>query len=266
MNPHEIISSGLLESYVLGSTTPEETALVQRLCLEHPELLKEIEAIEASLMSFSTQLNKPLNPQLKENITGHLQFDEKKAETEAKEISLNKKTLSIYKLGIAASLFVCAGSLFYNLRLRQKLDRLSGELAELTAAKSYMAEELQVQNASFTVAREQLQIASDPRVKKIALKGMNSMASKAASILWNTETKEVYFNANAMPVPAGKQYQLWAIVNGKPVDAGLIDADGNLVFQKMKIIPEAQAFAVTLENMGGSATPSLETMCLLGNV
>jgi anti-sigma-K factor RskA len=69
-----------------------------------------------------------------------------------------------------------------------------------------------------------------------------------------------------MTPPAGKQYQLWAIVDGKPVDAGMIDLNQPIVFQQMKTINSAQAFAVTIENVGGSATPSLETMCLLGNV
>ena len=266
MNPNEVISSGLLESYVLGSATAEEIALVQRLSKDHPELLREIEAIEVSLIRFSSHLNKPLDPKLKADIVSHLQFENVKSEPEARIVPLNKRVLTLYKLGIAASLFLCAASLFYNMQLRQKLNKLNGELAELTASKTYMAQELQFQNASMSVVQEQLQIASDPKVKKIALNGMNSLKSITASILWNTQTKEVYFNAATLSVPQGKQYQLWAIVNGKPVDAGLIDADGNGIFQKMKVIPEAQAFAVTIEKRGGSPTPSLETMCLLGNV
>ena len=48
---------------------------------------------------------------------------------------------------------------------------------------------------------------------------------------------KLYFNANNLPKsPNQKQYQLWAIVNGKPVDAGLVDAtDSDSIFQKMKL-------------------------------
>ena len=43
-------------------------------------------------------------------------------------------------------------------------------------------------------------------------------------------------------------------------------SSGVLVFQKMKSVKGATAFAVTIENAGGSQVPSMETMCLLGNV
>jgi hypothetical protein len=46
----------------------------------------------------------------------------------------------------------------------------------------------------------------------------------------------------------------------------MIYLNGSTFFQKMKTITSAQAFAVTIENMGGSVAPTLETMCLLGNV
>jgi anti-sigma-K factor RskA len=70
---------------------------------------------------------------------------------------------------------------------------------------------------------------------------------------------------NKMPQAAsGKQFQLWAIVDNKPVDAGVIDACTGLC--KMKNIPRASAFAITLEKKGGSATPSLDQMYVLGKV
>ena len=275
MNLKDVISSGLLESYVLGTSTAEETALVAELCTKYPELLGEIEAIEAGLLGFSEQLAPPLNPSLKNKITGELTFND--AENTASEntasenkvvktIPINSSSLSFYKFGMAASLLLFVSSFFYTVMLHRRVSQLNGELAEVTASKSYMAQEMQVQQASITTTREQLQIASDPKVKKVALNGMNSLSSMAAAILWNTETREVYFNAQAMPAPGDKQYQLWAIVNGKPVDAGMIELDSSGVFQKMKTIPEAQAFAVTIEKKGGSTSPSLETMCLLGNV
>ena len=66
-----------------------------------------------------------------------------------------------------------------------------------------------------------------------------------------------------------KQYQLWAIVDGKPVDAGMVeesaDASGKLLL-KMHNIPEAQAFAITLEKKGGSPTPTMEAMFVVGKV
>ena len=71
---------------------------------------------------------------------------------------------------------------------------------------------------------------------------------------------------NKMPQPSqGKQYQLWALVDGKPVDAGMVDANCTTVC-KMKNIPKAQAFAITLEKAGGSPSPTMEAMYVFGKV
>ena len=70
-----------------------------------------------------------------------------------------------------------------------------------------------------------------------------------------------------MPQPqAGQQYQLWAIVDGKPVDAGMVEIDPGKALHRMKNIPKAEAFAITLEKAGGSPTPTLTAMFVMGKV
>ena len=72
---------------------------------------------------------------------------------------------------------------------------------------------------------------------------------------------------NLPPVPTGKQYQLWAIVDGTPVDMGVFDVSiGPENFMEVQHIENPQAFAVTVENEGGSPTPTLEEMVVIGNV
>jgi anti-sigma-K factor RskA len=62
-------------------------------------------------------------------------------------------------------------------------------------------------------------------------------------------------------VPTGKQYQLWAIVDGKPVDAGMIATKKGIYhIQKMKSFGSVQAFAITLEKAGGSPIPTMDEM------
>ncbi|RZK28201.1 MAG: anti-sigma factor [Hymenobacter sp.] len=70
------------------------------------------------------------------------------------------------------------------------------------------------------------------------------------------------------PLPPGKQYQLWALDNGKPVDAGVLTAatTAGSGLQQMKDIASAQTFAMTVEPTGGSAGPTLTTMTVVGNI
>jgi anti-sigma-K factor RskA len=263
VNINDVISSGLLESYVLGTTSTDETVMIRELCRQHPELIKEIESIEEALITYASKNTKPLDGKLKETINSKLGFN-----NAAKIIPLQAAapSLKAYKFGIAASVLLLIGSGAYILSLHQKLEKLHGEIAELSTSKSFLADELNVQQVSLTALNSRFKILSNPKVKTIALNGMNSLANKSAIVHWNTETNEVYFNASSLPAPANKQYQLWAIVDGKPVDAGVIDLQHSAAFQKMNSIKGAKAFAVTIENIGGSATPTMDTMCLLGNV
>jgi anti-sigma-K factor RskA len=112
---------------------------------------------------------------------------------------------------------------------------------------------------------QSMQMMSDPTVAKITMATMRPNENNLATVFWDTKTKDVYLLPNKMPAAAaGKQYQLWAIVDGKPVDAGMMDVCAGLC--KMKNIPRASAFAITLEKKGGSATPTMEQMYVMGKV
>lgn len=262
----------MLESYILGTTSRQENELLHGLFKTHPALLTEVEAIEQSLIRASARSAKPVSPAVKQKIMAGLSFQSEGAPPD-KTISLHNdeataSKLKLYGFAIAASLLLFITSFVYNILLQKQLDSLSSEMAQINASKSVMADQLQIQQASLSDLNNRFQIVSNPKVKTIALNGMNSMAGHSAAVHWNAETDEVYFDVSQLPQsPAGKQYQLWAIVAGKPVDAGMLDlAQTHAVFQKMKAVKGAQAFAVTIEKMGGSAVPSMETMCLMGNV
>jgi anti-sigma-K factor RskA len=97
------------------------------------------------------------------------------------------------------------------------------------------------------------------------LQAVPGKENNLAAVYWDKSTKDVYFLPTKLDqVPAGKQYQLWAIVNGKPVDAGVIGECNGLC--KMRNIPNAEAFAITLEQKGGSPTPTLSEMYVMGKV
>jgi anti-sigma-K factor RskA len=110
-----------------------------------------------------------------------------------------------------------------------------------------------------------MEVMSNPVMLKVALPGVAGKESDLATVYWDTKTKDVYLLANNLPKPNDdKQYQLWALVDGKPVDAGMIDDCNGLC--KLKNIQKAQAFAITLEKKGGSAAPDLSQLHVLGKV
>ena len=93
----------------------------------------------------------------------------------------------------------------------------------------------------------------------VSLKGLEASPDAAAKVFWMQNTGEVYIDPSNLPeAPLGKQYQLWGIVDGKPVDGGMIltSTKGDKYrIQKMKNFGKVEAFAVTLETEKGNPTP-----------
>jgi anti-sigma-K factor RskA len=271
----EFISSGILESYVLGKLSAEDIQKVREMEKLYPEVKEEIEEIEASLMRYGELNTGMLNAGLKDRIENKLfEKPSKKQGTVVNIRSLNGSSRWM-KYAVAASVGLLFGvsavtySLYNKLKNTQAILSVTNAENEILASEiSRQQDELNKQIKDLTDKKIELAMVMKPGSKMVSLKGMDLAPEATAMVLWNTKDKEVYINAAALPMPPeGKQYQLWALVNGKPVDAGVFTVtEGAFAMQKMKDMQDAQAFAVTLENTGGSASPTMEAMYLMGKV
>ena len=59
MEPKEYIASGILESYALGATTPEQSKEVECMARVFPEVMLELNAIQKSLEILAQNNTKP---------------------------------------------------------------------------------------------------------------------------------------------------------------------------------------------------------------
>lgn len=104
---------------------------------------------------------------------------------------------------------------------------------------------------------------------KLTLRGAGAAAGtdQEATVYWNKESKETYIVGNNLAnITDEKDYQLWAIVDEKPVDLGVVAKKGLKRITVMKNIDAPQTFAITVEPKGGQASPTLEQMVVAGNV
>ena len=113
-----------------------------------------------------------------------------------------------------------------------------------------------------------INVMTDKNSLPVVLKGTPHAPDALAKIYWMKTTGDVYVDPSNLPgVPSGKQYQLWAIVDGKPVDAGMISTEKGIYhIQKMKSFGRAEAFAITLEKAGGSPTPTMDQMYVISKI
>jgi anti-sigma-K factor RskA len=249
---NEMISSGLLELYVLGQTSAEETLLVHGMAAKHPQIADEITAIELAMESYAQAHAVKPSANVKEKLFAQLNIASLNSTNETKVVSLSstpkKSSVGYWKMAAAAAVLLFVGSAVFNAVMYNKYNTVSNDLAN-------------VQNQLNQANKDNAEMASNIRVVQnknaidVKLAGLPAAPDAVAKIYWIKNTEEVYIDPSNLPAaPEGKQYQVWAIVDGKPVDAGMIDKSRTSI-QKMKSFGRAEAFAVTLETTGGNPTP-----------
>ncbi len=279
MELKEFISSGLLELYITGLTSEEETLQVEQWAEKYPEVSNEIADLQNIMETYA--LAEAISPdvELKEKILAKIQPDDsvkdkifsriqpsnqepftviKPSQTVTKITPIHSIP-SYLKWAVAASVILLLGSLIFNYSYYNKY---KGTSRELQTAQ----QELQKQQQIVEETNRDLGVMTDKFAIPVVLNGTENSPEALAKIFWMKNTGDVYVDPTNLPVcPAGKQYQLWAIVDGKPVDAGMIPItvkteNGVIHIQKMKSFGKAQAFAITLEKTGGSPAPTMDQM------
>lgn len=273
MDFKEYIESGKLELYVLGSCTTEELQEAECMARVFPEVRAELERIRSSVEEYvlANGVSPPVH--LKSRIIAALEDDYNTGSvTETKVLSIvphvQTKGLTL-KYFIAASiiLFFLCSAIIYN--LYNKNDRLSVHISSLESLQKAEAEKFVLLQNQLDNSHWELLVMSNPRSFPVRLTGLPISPHSLTTIYWNRDSKEVFLSINILPQPpSGKQYQLWGIVNGAPVDLGIFEIpnEQNVQLLKMKSVNNAVAFAITLEKSGGSPVPTMNEMYVLGNI
>lgn len=265
MSANQIIESGILESYALGICSDTERAEVEQWLASSNEVRAELEKIEIGIENWAMAHASAAPVNVKSKILSQIE-NSPTNEIETPVVSIQRKN-KINWLA-AASITLLIGSVATNVILFNNYSTIKSELANIVQQNSILAEDLNVTRTNYSSAKNELSFISDANVQVLQMLSASGNADHKATIFWNRSNKEVLLAVNTLPnLPEDKQYQLWAIVDGQPVDAGVFDLPQDKgSMQKMHSFENAQAFAVTIENIGGSKVPSLETLTVIANV
>ncbi|WP_439504614.1 anti-sigma factor [Sediminibacterium sp.] len=275
MNTQEYIQNGIIESYVLGMASSAEAAELEQLCLRYPEIKQALTDFELALEAKALSNAVAPPPQLKQQIFSALQsefVDEKNNNAEnSKALITPLNETPVVKINqtsrflAAASIILLVISGGMNIYFYSKFKETTLQYQALVLEKNTLQANNQIMQTKSLDLYNSMQMMTSPHMLKVSMPGIAGKEANYATVFWDMDTKDVYILPNKLPLPAnGKQYQLWAIVDGKPVDAGVINDCAGLC--KMKNIPSASMFAITLEKSGGSATPTLSEMYVAGKV
>jgi hypothetical protein len=266
------IESGILELYVLGDVTPVEKLQVEEMASKHPAIKAELDEIERSMELYAEENAIEPSEHLRSRILGSLLTnfgDDNNFPTpthvEREKVVVmqpdKEKETNFYKYAFAACLALLLASAVALYNLYSRLNDTNTQLSAMQA---------QNQHFSNTVSAKdnELNLLRDTSYKLIHLRGTAKSPESIMTVAFSPSKQKVVIDMEGLKLPANDQnhqYQLWALVGGKPVDLGVFDATADSSgFKNMKAIASADAFAVTLEPRGGSTSPTLSEMVVLG--
>lgn len=257
MDSKEYIESGILELYVFGTLNEQENKEVQEMAAKHQDVRDEIEAIEKAVINLSQSVAPHLSAKNYEQIRQRL--------LEKHNVIQMKPTQSRAYLGWAASIVMLLGAGFMFFQMNSTKTELLNKNKELENSVTVL-------DAKKKATESVLGVIRDQNNTVVALAGQAVSPNSYAKAYYNKQTKEVYIDAAGLPEPPeGKVYQIWALKLQPvltPTSIGLLEnftAEETRVF-KVENADGAEAFGITLEPAGGSASPTMEQLYTLGKV
>jgi len=160
---------------------------------------------------------------------------------------------------------IFAGSTYY---FYKQTNQLVSDKQELQSKYDILQKECTKNEDGKAILIKHMAVLKDLETKPVLMSGTPLSPTSNATVYWNGDKQSALLDIASLPTPEkDKQYQLWAIVDGKPIDMGVFDLDmdtSNL--KEVPFIKNPQAFAVTLEPIGGVKSPTMDHMYVLGEI
>ena len=265
------IESGVLELYVLGDLSAEEKEQVEAMLEKHPELRHELGEIERALEKYAEKHAIEPEAGLRNTILGGLDIREEASVTPMLAQNQHLRRANFYKYAFAASVVLLLVSIASIITLNNRLEESNMRIVALEASNQKFSSRVNYINRRLLTAEQTLDVYQNPaEYNVVELKGLPRSPKSRMMVAFNPAKSTVMIDLDAVEMPdtdAQHQYQLWALVDGKPVDLGVFDTKADSTGMiKMKPVQHAQAFAVTLEPHGGSVSPTLDQLIVMGNI
>lgn len=264
MDIKEYIASGTLELYALGAATDQERREVECLSSIYPEIKQELDRLTEAMENYALTYSAEPPPDLKAQIMSKLSFGEPQPEPVVKPMPISRPTYNFTWVAAASvGLIMLAFALFLVNQLRESQQ----VQVTLRSTNNSLQEEIRQIRERQLNADAALALLKKPGTRIISVVGNEKAPSGKLAVFWNASSKEVAIEVSGLPKLADdQQYQLWSLVDGKPIDAGVFENNGAGVQRLNRSITAADAFAVTIERRGGSPTPTLTALVALGQV
>jgi anti-sigma-K factor RskA len=262
MSTIETLNSGDLELYVYGVLNESETNQIAALSQSDSTIKNEIISIENSILQLSSSFSPIISSEVYEKVK--IKLGLKTSDV----ITIKPKSNWAQYLGWAASIALLIGIGYQY----QQQTTIENKIVTIEKEKTKLNEAVATSENKNKQTKEALAIIRDAKNTVVSLGGQAVSPTSYAKVYWNKETQVVYVDAAGLPEPPeGMVYQVWSLKLSPtltPTSIGLLEnfkSDDTKLFAVSKT-GDAEAFGITLEPAGGSASPTMEQLYTLGKV
>lgn len=242
MDKEQLLSSGLLEQYVLGLTTEEENQLVEAIAAEHEDVRRELALLRQAMNHYAHQHSGQAMPE--------------------SAAQLQKSNTGLRKLSGRVLWPLATGfTLLWGAYGAMKTDIQHQELREWEGKYGVLQKECEAHQHSIQTQADLASFIQHRHTSKIILNGIAMCEGHYAVAYWNPAAEKCYLDMGSLPpAPKGKSYQVWGDVDGKMVSAGIVKCPSRNPLQEIKFIRKASSLNITLEPESGSKEPTVDLL------
>ncbi len=262
MDKERFLASGLLEQYVLKLTTPEETQEVDRYAKAFPEIQAEIEALQRAIEQYAMQYTVTPPTHLKDKVLSEVNKEAKKQRHASVSQTPGAKYLKVPRLQ-AAAMFLAVAAIGWLIWQDQQMRNDYQRLSEAFVALQEDCDNVRREHED---TQRVVAFLQNNDTRTVHLQGTAQLPEAHVVVYWNEKTHHAYLKmVNMPPPPQGKQYQIWADVDGEMINAGIL-TNANPHWQEISVIDRAQALNITIEPLGGSDHPTVALLIANGKM
>ena len=240
------MDSGLLDSYILGTTTPDENLEVEGYIAEFPEVAVEYERLQDNLeilaKAHSVEAPKNILNAIIEEITDKVPVIQMSSPTHSRA-----PWFSI-AASIVALIFGGSSYLLYeqNKSLTMENQVVVDEIFDLRS-------DIEDNNNKLENVMLQFMKLNNPETEKYVLRG-NSRAKNLKTVAYiNAVDKTSMIDVVSLPkLPENQTYQIWAELQDRMVNLGILDESERNKLRTIPYMENALGLSITIEPKSGS--------------
>ena len=238
------LDTDLLEKYLLGTTSPEESSRVERYIAMYPEVRKIYSELQENLETFAKMHAVKTPEGLRARILHKIRVQ-----------NAGRRRFRRYAIAASITAMIFAGSSYFFWNQSQNLQMeniiVNNKIKDLENDMKGQLEDV----------RNQFIVLNNPSTKKYYVNGNKKARELKAVAYINPVKKLAYINVRNLPnLPEDHCYQMWAEVNGEMVNLGVIkNVDEKDQLRALPYAENAVSY-ITIEPKGGNSTPTVQNI------